>query len=697
MSKNLYITTTEAKSGKSVISLGMMELIKGVVNKVAFFRPIVNVRTDNGKDPDIDLITSHYNIDIDYDETYAYSFNEAKELINAGKHEELIEGIMSMYKKLEEEYDFIVLEGTDFTGVTTAFEFNINADIANNLGAPVLIVSNGKDKTIADTISSLNLALESFEERGCQILGTIVTRVPMTEIALMRNAMKEKLSAYNMLMYAVPENETLGKITLSEIQKALDAEVLYGEELLTHRAGNTLVAAMQLRNFLNHTNEGCLVITAGDRADIILACVISANSISVPSVNGMVLTGGLKPEENVKTLIKGLTSSFPILCVEHDTMRTASAINRIDTKVAPNDKVKISTALGIFEANVNTEELRDSVIQSRSDIITPKMFEYDLIHKAKKTKQHIVLPEGSETRILKAAEMLIRRDVVELTLLGDESEIKANISKLGIKLPGVHIVNPADYPKFEEYAKTYLELRKHKGITLDNARDSMIDVSYFGTMMVYMGDADGMVSGAVHTTKHTVRPAFEFIKTKKGSSIISSVFFMCLEDEVLVYGDCAVNPNPNEEELAEIAIASAETAKIFGVDPRIAMLSYSTGESGQGEEVEKVRQATKIAHEKAPDLLIEGPIQYDAAVDKDVAKTKMPNSQVAGQATVFIFPDLNTGNNTYKAVQRSADAVAVGPVLQGLRKPVNDLSRGCTVPDIVNTVAITAIQAQTER
>lgn len=325
------------------------------------------------------------------------------------------------------------------------------------------------------------------------------------------------------------------------------------------------------------------------------------------------------------------------------------------------------------------------------------MFEFNLIERAKQNRMRIVLPEGVEERILRAADILARREVADIILLGDADKVGSKVSELGIALDGVQIIQPNLSPKFEEYAQTYFELRKHKGVSIERARDTMNDVTYFGTMMVHKGDAEGMVSGSINTTAHTIRPAFEFIKTKPGFSIVSSVFLMCLKDRVLAFGDCAVNPNPTAEQLAEIAINSAHTARIFGIEPRVAMLSYSTGSSGKGADVEKVIEATRIAKERAPELLLEGPLQYDAAIDMDVARTKLPGSQVAGQATVFIFPDLNTGNNTYKAVQRAAGAVAIGPVLQGLNKPVNDLSRGCTVPDIVNTVAITAIQAQAEK
>ncbi|MEY3300162.1 MAG: hypothetical protein RLZZ597_3422, partial [Cyanobacteriota bacterium] len=330
--------------------------------------------------------------------------------------------------------------------------------------------------------------------------------------------------------------------------------------------------------------------------------------------------------------------------------------------------------------------------------MTPKMFTYNLMEQAKRDRQHIVLPEAYDPRILKAAAVLLSRGIVDITLLGNHHDIQQALSKhaITLDLDQLTILNPAQDERLQGYADTFYELRKAKGVTLDNALDVMMDVSYFGTMMVYKGDADGMVSGAIHTTQHTIRPALQFVKTKPGFSVVSSVFFMCLEHRVLVYGDCAINPNPTAEQLAEIAISSADTARTFGVEPKIALLSYSSGDSGQGEDVERVRQATQIARERRPDLLLEGPIQYDAAVDAAVGSQKMPDSKVAGKATVLIFPDLNTGNNTYKAVQRETGAIAIGPILQGLKKPVNDLSRGCTVDDIINTVAITAIQAQAQ-
>jgi phosphate acetyltransferase len=446
---------------------------------------------------------------------------------------------------------------------------------------------------------------------------------------------------------------------------------------------------------LDNVEDGCLIITPGDRADIILACLAADASTSCPRVAGLLLTGGLRPAPSLQRVISGLErTKLSILSVPTDTFDTVLDVNRIQATIMPSDERKIATALGAFESNVDVDDLRARISGSQSGRITPLMFEYQLIRRAKADRRRIVLPEGGDERILRAAEILTLRSVVDLTLLGNPERIRRRVTDLGLKLEGIEIIDPSVSPDRERYARIYYELRKNKGISEEMANDALVDVSYFGTLMVYCGDADGMVSGANHTTQHTIRPAFETIRTAPGTNLVSSVFLMCMPDRVLVYGDCAINPNPNAEQLAEIAISSSATASAFGIEPLIAMLSYSTGTSGKGEDVERVREAVRIVRERRPDLKIEGPIQYDAAVDEDVAATKMPGSAVAGHATVFIFPDLNTGNNTYKAVQRSSGAVAIGPILQGLKKPVNDLSRGCTVTDIVNTVAITAIQAQ---
>jgi phosphate acetyltransferase len=379
-----------------------------------------------------------------------------------------------------------------------------------------------------------------------------------------------------------------------------------------------------------------------------------------------------------------------------DTFTAATCVSNVRPSFTVQNKRKIAAALGLVESSMDMPGLVNRIAVTRSERVTPLMFQYELIRKAKQQRKHIVLPEGTEERILRAAEIVLLRDVCEITLLGNEAEVRDKASALGLSLKGARIVDPQTSEQAQSFADVYHEARRHKGVSPDMARDTMADVSYFGTMMVHLGLADGMVSGAAHTTAHTIRPALEFVKTRPGISTVSSVFLMCFADRVLVYGDCAVVPEPTAPQLADIAVSSAMTAGAFGLEPRVAMLSYSTGKSGTGPEVDRVREATRLVRERRPEIKIEGPIQYDAAIDSTVAKLKLPGSEVAGNATVFIFPDLNAGNNAYKAVQRAANVVAIGPVLQGLNKPVNDLSRGALVPDIVNTVMITAIQAQTE-
>ena len=697
MSKNLYIAATEPRSGKSVIALGVMELLIPHVEHIGFFRPIIKVAPDNPvEDKHINLIRTRFKLPSSYESMYAYTFEEAQELFAQGREEEFFEGILNKYNALASQCDFVLCEGTDFTGVVTHFEFDINAEIANNMGAPVLIVANGHNKGPHDLIRDAQMALESYESNQCTILGIIANRIEQEAVDPLIDHFGKVLTEQQTL-YTIPETASLGQPTIKEIATWLEAKVLFGEPKLHRHAHNYIITAMQLRHAVQQIKDGTCLITPGDRADIILSSLISLQSTTFPNLSGLILTDGLTPEQEIQNIIQGISDCpIPVISVKDDCYSTALKLDSLTVRIAPENSKKIATALGTFEANINLDSLRNHIIDTKSTKITPKMFEFQLIQRAKEKKRHIVLPEGMEDRILQASEILTRREVVDITILGDPANIRQRAKTLGLKLDNVNILNPTDSPQFDDYVQTYYEARKHKGLNLDTARDLMDDWSYFGTMMVHKNDAHGMVSGAVNTTQHTIRPSFKLIKTKPGISIVSSVFFMCLADRVLVYGDCAVNPNPSSKDLAEIAVSSADTAKIFGIKPRVALLSYSTGTSGKGAEVEKVRKATEIARELRPKLKLEGPIQYDAAVDPSVARTKMPDSKVAGRANVLIFPDLNTGNNTYKAVQRSAQAVAIGPILQGLNKPVNDLSRGCTVPDIVNTVAITAIQAQND-
>ncbi|AGW13265.1 phosphate acetyltransferase [Megalodesulfovibrio gigas] len=696
MVKNLYIIGTEPRTGKSAIALGLTQMLLRDVQRVAFFRPIISGGQGNRKDHDINLILSQFYLNQRYEDTYAFTLAEARDIVNRGEHALLVETILNKYKGLERRFDFVLCEGTDFLGSDPAFEVDINSEIAANLGAPVLLVTNAQGKSPEEIVSSTQLAIDGFEEKGLDILATIINRAEVKDKDYVLSQLSCKFrSTTECLHYVIPEEPSLGKPTVKDVAKWLDAEVLIGREQLDAQVDDYLVAAMQVGNFLDYISKNCLVVTPGDRSDIILSCYASRQSTEYPDMAGIVLTGGIEPQRNIRKLIEGWSGNpMPVLLTKGHTFKTARVLMDLYGRIEADDQKKIATALGTFETNVDVNELRTRLEAKRSTRVTPKMFEYSLIEKAKNDRKHIVLPEGSSGRILKAADILLRRGVVDLTILGDPDQIRSDISQMSLDLSAAHIVSPAKSPLFDAYVNTFYDMRKAKGMTMEVARDTMADPTYFGTMMVKLGHAHGMVSGSITTTAQTIRPAFQIIKTKPGASIVSSVFLMCLSDRVLVFGDCAVIPNPNAKELADIAIQSAETAMIFGVEPRVAMLSYSTGESGSGEDVDKVREATKLVRELRPELLVEGPLQYDAAANPDVAATKLPGSAVAGKATVFIFPDLNTGNNTYKAVQQSAGAVAIGPVLQGLNMPVNDLSRGCTVDDIVNTVAITAIQAQ---
>lgn len=703
MSTNLYITATEERSGKSAIVLGVMQLLLREVRKAAFFRPIINDPGDGHRDHDINLILSEYQLDIPYEDTYAYTLKEARELINSGQHALLLENILKKYKQLEAEYNFVLCEGTDFQGKDSAFEFDLNADIAANLGAPVMVVASGRKKASDEIVSLTQLTVDALEEKGLDVVAAVINRVSHEQDTQdIVSRIQSKAQCAELLVYAIAEDESLGNPSMGDVCRWLDGQILYGHGRMDTLVDNYIIAAMQIGNFLEYIDEGSLIITPGDRSDITLASLASRLSSSYPNIAGVVLTGGIEPSPTVHRLIEGWTGvPVPIVSVQGHTYQATQKLNELYGRIQPDDQKKIASALGLFESSVNVRELRERVVERKSTKITPKMFEYSLVEKAASDRQRIVLPEGTGERVLRATDILLRRAVADITLLGPVDEILNKANGLGLDLSAAQIIDPVQSEMFGDYKQTYMELRKKKGVTEDIAHDRMADPTYFGTMMVFKGAADGMVSGSVNTTAHTIRPAFEFIKTKPGASIVSSVFLMCLKDRVLVFGDCAVNPNPGAPQLAEIAISSAHTARIFGVEPRVAMLSYSTGSSGAGADVEKIIEATKLARKRAqeccPDLPIEGPLQYDAAIDPAVAATKLPGSDVAGRATVFVFPDLNAGNNTYKAVQRAAQAVAIGPVLQGLNKPVNDLSRGCTVPDIVNTVAITAIQAQAEK
>jgi phosphate acetyltransferase len=694
MNKALYIATSESYSGKSIVALGLMHALTGRIGKVAYFRPIIADLDSGVQDNHIETVLKHFSLPQTYEQTYGFKRNELVKLLNDGSTSVIIDRIIEKFKFLESRYNFVLVEGSDFSDEVSFIEMDLNVLIAKNLGIPVVIVGSGKGKTLENYSSQIHLTYDAFKEKEVEVIGVIANKVHESNLQEVKLAMQEELP--DALVSVIPRVDSLAKPTLKEIVQALKAKVLFGSDMLNNRTGKFSVGAMQLRNFLNHLSEDTLVITPGDRADVILGTLQAHESANYPNISGIVLTGGLAPDQNVLRLIEGLGAVLPILLVQEGTFVTTNKIGSIQSKIYSDNKDKILKSIQVFEEHMDLEAFMEKFTQFNAEGITPSMFQYNLMKRTRSKKKHIVLPEGTDSRVLHAAARLSNLDLVDLTLLGDPVQIQIKLSNLGLNLDSskVNVINPVDSPNYEDYVKTFYELRKHKNVNIHMAEDLLTDVSYFGTMMVYKGDADGMVSGAVHTTQHTIRPALQFVKTKPGVSVVSSVFFMCLEDRVSVFGDCAINPNPNAEQLAEIAISSADSSRAFGIEPKVAMLSYSSGSSGKGEEVDKVRKATEIVKKLRPDLKIEGPIQYDAAVDKEIGKAKLPNSDVAGEASVLIFPDLNTGNNTYKAIQRETGALAIGPMLQGLNAPINDLSRGCTTEDIFNTVMITAIQAQ---
>ncbi|MGY3338858.1 phosphate acetyltransferase [Streptomyces filamentosus] len=687
MTRSVYVTGIDRGDGRQVVELGVMELLTRQVDRVGVFRPLVH----DGPDRLFDLLRTRYRLTQDPSTVYGMDYHEAAALQAEQGTEELLSRLVDRFHAVARDYEVVLVLGTDFAATQLPDELALNARLANEFGASVIPVVGGKGQSAESVRAETRNAFRAYDGLGCDVLAVVVNRVAAAD----REVIAERLTArLPVPCYVLPDEPALAAPTVAQITHALGATVVLGDDAgLARDALDFVFGGAMLPNFLAALTHGCLVVTPGDRADLVVGA-LAAHSAGTPPIAGVLLTLDERPSDAVLTLAARLAPGTPVISVPGNSFPTAAELFALEGKLNAATPRKAETALGLFERHVDTADLLGRISVAPSGRVTPMMFEHELLEQARADRRRVVLPEGSEERVLRAADVLLRRDVCDLTLLGDVEVIRKKAADLGVDLKATQLIDPQTSELRDAFAEKYAQLRAHKGVTVELAYDVVSDVNYFGTLMVQEGLADGMVSGSVHSTAATIRPAFEIIKTKPDASIVSSVFFMCLADKVLVYGDCAVNPDPDAEQLADIAAQSAATAARFGVDPRIAMLSYSTGTSGSGADVDKVREATKLVRAAHPELRIEGPIQYDAAVEPSVAATKLPDSEVAGQATVLIFPDLNTGNNTYKAVQRSAGAVAVGPVLQGLRKPVNDLSRGALVSDIVNTVAITAIQSQ---
>ncbi|OBG64859.1 MULTISPECIES: phosphate acetyltransferase [unclassified Mycobacterium] len=685
----IYIAAPEPETGKSTLALGLLHRLTATVAKVGVFRPIT--RVPDGKDHDyiLDLLLQHTTAGVPYEQCVGVTYQQLHADTDAA-----IATIVDAYHAMADDCDAVVIVGSDYTDVARPAELSVNARIAVNLGAPVLLTVSGRGRTPDEVAGVVAACLAELSNQRAHAAAVVANRCEPAQL----DEVAEALEAFTQRSYVLPEEPLLSAPTVAELEKAVGGTPVSGEASLRDReVTGVLVAGMTADHVLERLSDGMAVITPGDRSDVVLAVASAHGAEGFPSLSCIVLNGGFQLHPSIAALVAGLRLRLPIIATTLGTYDAASAAAAARGRVTANSLRKIDTALELMDRYVDVPDLLEQLAIPIPTVTTPQMFIHRLTLQARADRKHIVLPEGDDDRILKSAGRVLQRRVADLTVLGDEAQIRQRSGELGVDLDGAQVIDPRTSDLRSRFADQYAELRKAKGVTAEHAREIMRDATYFGTMMVYNGMVDGMVSGAAHTTAHTVRPAFEIIKTVPDVSTVSSIFLMCLPDRVLAYGDCAIIPNPTPEQLADIAISSARTASQFGIEPRVAMLSYSTGESGTGADVDKVRTATELVRRRAPELPVEGPIQYDAAIEPSVAATKLRGSPVAGRATVLVFPDLNTGNNTYKAVQRSAGAIAIGPVLQGLRKPVNDLSRGALVEDIVNTVAITAIQAQDVR
>ncbi len=690
MNKSVYVITSDTYSGKSIVSLGVMQMIMRNTSNVGYFKPVLNSGDTN--DDFIRTMISNFKLNMEYEDAFAFTQNEISQLQNEGNINEAYDVIIKKYKALESKFDFVLVDGSNFDSEMNTFGIYFNASLAQSLNIPTLLVLKDCFSSEEELFNHIQIEVDAVLKKEVRLLSVFINRT-INKFENIKRKLESKYS--NIQFYFIPEEPLLSRPTIKEIADAFQAKFLFENSDIHQIPRKTIVGGMEVSNFLNHITEDCIALISADRSDVILGTIMAHASAEYPRVAGILLYGGFDLQPSILKLLQGTPNLMPIMLSDKGTYETVRGLNKINSRVYPESEQKIKLGVEIFEKNVDIEKLNSQISSFISDTITPRMFQYNMVQRAKSLQKHIVLPEGTDDRILTAAAQLANDELAILTILGEEQKILTRVNELGLKWneQRIHIVQPKESPKYTEYWQKLYELRKDKGLEETQAKDLMLDHSYFGTMMVFMGDADGMVSGAVNTTAHTIRPSLQFVKTKAGVKTVSSVFFMLLQDRVLVYGDCAIVPKPTAEQLAEIAITSADSAKAFGIEPKVALLSYSSGTSGSGEDVDKVREATQIVKSQRPDILVEGPIQYDAAVDAKVGKQKMPNSPVAGQANVLIFPDLNTGNNTYKAVQRETGALAIGPMLQGLRKPVNDLSRGATIPDIYNTVLITAIQA----
>lgn len=710
MSRTIMLIPTGTSVGLTSVSLGVIRAMERKGVRLSVFKPIAQPRS-GGEKPDQTTTIIRKNSSIPAAEPL--NMARVESLLGSNQQDVLMEEIIARYHENTKEAEVVLVEGLVPTR-KHHFATALNYEIAKTLNAEIVFVMSLGNDSPAQLKERIELTQSSFGGRKNQnITGVIInklnapvdeqgrTRPDLSEIfddsskASVANIDPKQLFANSPLpvLGCVPWSFDLIATRAIDMCRHLNARVINEGEIQTRRVKSVTFCARSIPHMLEHFRPGSLLVTSADRPDVLVAaCLAAMNGIEIGAI---LLTGGYEIDDRIAKLCeRAFQTGLPVFMVKTNTWQTSLSLQSFNLEVPVDDTQRIEKVQEYVANYINADWVESLTAASeRSRRLSPPAFRYQLTELARKAGKRIVLPEGDEPRTVKAAAICAERGIATCILLGNPDEIQRVAAAQGVELgKGIEIVDPEAVR--EHYVPRLVELRKNKGMTEVVAQEQLEDNVVLGTMMLERGEVDGLVSGAVHTTANTIRPPLQLIKTAPNSSLVSSVFFMLLPEQVLVYGDCAINPDPTPEQLAEIAIQSADSAKAFGIDPRVAMISYSTGNSGAGSDVEKVREATRLAQEKRPDLVIDGPLQYDAAIMEDVAKSKAPNSQVAGRATVFIFPDLNTGNTTYKAVQRSADLISIGPMLQGMRKPVNDLSRGALVDDIVYTIALTAIQSQ---
>ncbi|QKJ69796.1 phosphate acetyltransferase [Glaesserella parasuis] len=709
MSRTIILIPISTGVGLTSVSLGLVHSLEQKGAKVGFLKPIA--QPISGEDT-LDRSTTIIRLSQSTETGTPFMLSEAETLIAKNQTDVLLEKVVERHQKLAKTSDIIVIEGLIPTR-KNSYANSINYEIAQALDAEIVLVAAPAADKPAQLKERIDTAASLFGGRhNPNLLGVVINKfnAPVDESGRTRPDLTEIFDSFQHSSNNILEMENLfkaGPIKLLaciswksdliatraiDLVKHLGAAIINEGEVHKRRIRSVTFCARSLPHMVDHFKAGSLLVASADRPDVIVAASLAA--MNGVEIGALLLTGGYKIDTQIAKLCQqAFETGLPIFRIEGNTWQTALSLQSLSLEVPVDDKERIDAIKQYVSEQFDAdfiEGISKGAVRARR--LSPAAFRYQLTELAREAKKRIVLPEGDEPRTVKAAALCAERGIAECVLLAPPADVQRVAEAQGVTLgKGITIIDPAEVR--ENYVARLVELRKNKGMTEVVAREQLLDTVVLGTMMLEANEVDGLVSGAVHTTANTIRPPMQIIKTAPGNSIISSVFFMLLPDQVLVYGDCAVNPDPTPEQLAEIAIQSAESAKSFGIDPRVAMISYSTGTSGAGADVEKVAEATRIAKEKRPDLIIDGPLQYDAAIMEDVARSKAPNSPVAGKATVFVFPDLNTGNTTYKAVQRSADLVSIGPMLQGMRKPVNDLSRGALVDDIVYTIALTAIQA----